>query len=194
MANDDFIESLIAMDGCLYIVKDIQTDEILCQGSARDCAGFLGCKANYVRVLATKQPEYSVKTKYSGYSVERFPDGEVKRGGAHRKDVVCCDCGVLMKNAAAHAKRCPACKRKHDLERKRQRMREIRNSMDRTPIVNEHKDGCEGCAYYFGDYEANKCCNYIFIERKRRPCPPGKDCTVKTKKRKKEREITSWNR
>ena len=28
------------------------------------------------------------------------------------------------------------------------------------------------------------CCNYIFVEDKRRPCPPGAGCTVKTTKRK----------
>lgn len=41
---------------------------------------------------------------------------------------------------------------------------------------------CEGCIYHGyagGDW---RCCDYIFIEDKRRPCPPGKDCTVKTVK------------
>lgn len=37
---------------------------------------------------------------------------------------------------------------------------------------------CYGCIYFFGS-EGVECCNYIFMEDKRRPCPPGKDCTVK---------------
>ena len=43
---------------------------------------------------------------------------------------------------------------------------------------------CKGCIYFgwIGGYHG--CCNYIFIAGERRPCPPGKDCTVKkTKKR-----------
>lgn len=39
---------------------------------------------------------------------------------------------------------------------------------------------CEGCRYFFGHYQQNACCNYIFMVGHRRPCPPGKDCTVKT--------------
>jgi hypothetical protein len=66
-------------------------------------------------------------------------------------------------------------------------MRESRNAVEHPQIVDKHKSGCEGCDYFFGDYESNKCCNYIFIEGKRRPCPPGKDCTVK-KERKWHRE------
>lgn len=38
---------------------------------------------------------------------------------------------------------------------------------------------CSGCRYFFGTYLVNRCCNYIFIEDRRRPCPPGKGCTVK---------------
>ena len=37
---------------------------------------------------------------------------------------------------------------------------------------------CRGCVYFQGQYDENCCCHYIFIENKRRPCPPGKDCTV----------------
>ena len=56
----------------------------------------------------------------------------------------------------------------------------------------EKVDHCEGCAYrqtinggsgglsYY-------CCGYIFIEDKRRPCPPGKYCTVKTTALKKKK-------
>ncbi len=38
---------------------------------------------------------------------------------------------------------------------------------------------CEGCRYFFGHYQQTRFCNYIFLEGHRRPCPPGKACTVK---------------
>ena len=36
---------------------------------------------------------------------------------------------------------------------------------------------CKGCAYF----TASRCCDYIGIVGHRRPCPPGPECTVKTK-------------
>lgn len=36
---------------------------------------------------------------------------------------------------------------------------------------------CEGCVHWYGSYENNRCCNYIFDMEKSRPCPPGNDCT-----------------
>lgn len=38
---------------------------------------------------------------------------------------------------------------------------------------------CRGCAYLGYAGGDLRCCCYIFIEDKRRPCPPGKDCTVR---------------
>lgn len=38
---------------------------------------------------------------------------------------------------------------------------------------------CTGCRYFRGDFEYNRCCNYIFDTGHRRPCPPGEGCTVK---------------
>lgn len=38
---------------------------------------------------------------------------------------------------------------------------------------------CQGCLHYYGAYEGNRCCNYIFDTGKRRPCGPGEACTVK---------------
>lgn len=41
---------------------------------------------------------------------------------------------------------------------------------------------CKGCVY---NAEINGIprgyCNYIFVERKRRPCPAGRGCVVKVK-------------
>lgn len=46
-----------------------------------------------------------------------------------------------------------------------------------------HEHPCKGCLHWYGGCFNNKCCNYIFDMDARRPCPPGKRCTVK-------REIT----
>lgn len=42
---------------------------------------------------------------------------------------------------------------------------------------------CKGCIYQ-GWAAQHSCCDYIFIKDECRPCPPGKDCTVKQKKMK----------
>ena len=43
-------------------------------------------------------------------------------------------------------------------------------------MANDKK--CKKCIYWKGGHEDTLCCNYIFMERKRRPCPPGDECTV----------------
>ncbi len=59
------------------------------------------------------------------------------------------------------------------------------------------KHPCYGCIYLSLVAGEHPCCNYIFMENKRRPCPPGEGCTVKitdkgVKKRKtKERRALS---
>lgn len=40
--------------------------------------------------------------------------------------------------------------------------------------IDEH---CVGCYYYRG--EAALFCCYLLVTDKKRPCPPGKDCTVR---------------
>ena len=42
----------------------------------------------------------------------------------------------------------------------------------------DYSKPCKGCAY-MGWVGGIGCCEYIFKEDKPRPCPPGKDCTVK---------------
>jgi hypothetical protein len=171
------------MAGCVYTVKDRWTDEVLCQGTERECANFLGCAEHYVRTLSLKDGWRKPNTKYYKYNVERQVVGEIRQGGAHKKDVICCDCGLLMKNTSAKRKRCPECARKHNNRSKAQRRREIRGSIETrpSPIRNPNAKYCEGCVYYQG--EITKCCNYIFIKGKSRPCPPGKDCTEKIERK-----------
>ena len=173
------------MAGYLFTVKDRQTGEILCQGSAQECANLIGCKNSYIRVLTRKQPEYKADTKYSRYKVERQASGEVKRGGAHKKDIACCDCGVLMVNTSAHRKRCPECARKHSLNAKREHMRMVRESgpVANPKIPKANNNYCEGCIFFRGDFEINRCCNYYIDTDKRRPCPPGEGCTVKIERK-----------
>lgn len=38
---------------------------------------------------------------------------------------------------------------------------------------------CAGCVHFYGLYQNNVCCNYIFDMGRRRPCPFGQGCTVK---------------
>ena len=53
--------------------------------------------------------------------------------------------------------------------------------------INQHP--CNGCRYFHGDYLYNRCCNYIFVMGHRRPCLPGKDCTVKAPLQQGERPL-----
>lgn len=43
---------------------------------------------------------------------------------------------------------------------------------------------CKGCCHYRCGNGWLYVCSYIFDVGKRRPCPPGKDCTVKETERK----------
>lgn len=45
-----------------------------------------------------------------------------------------------------------------------------------------------GCVYRGIVQGSLPCCNYIFMEDKRRPCPPGEGCTVKTTNREAQRK------
>lgn len=50
---------------------------------------------------------------------------------------------------------------------------------------------CDGCKYYSKITGAIYYCTYLMQTDRRRPCPPGKGCTVKIpKKRRKAREST----
>lgn len=53
--------------------------------------------------------------------------------------------------------------------------------MSRPPakIIDKH---CIGCKYYAGISECIYYCSYFIKEDKRRPCPPGKGCTVRKEK------------
>jgi hypothetical protein len=168
----------------LYTIKYRQTDEILFQGSQGKCTEFLGCDRKYLAKLAKRDRQYNADTKYAKYKVERHVQGEHSLGGSRIKDVVCCDCGVFMENVSAKRKRCPECAYKHDLEQNRNRMRMVRNLKNLPPPIpsNPGREYCEGCVYYRGDFEINKCCNYYLDTGKRRPCPPGRDCTSKRSK------------
>lgn len=44
---------------------------------------------------------------------------------------------------------------------------------------------CKGCMYM----DSSQHCIYIIMMDKQRPCPPGKDCTVKTVQKKKKKRI-----
>lgn len=50
-------------------------------------------------------------------------------------------------------------------------------------VMDPHCKGCAYLGYAGGGYT---CCDYLFKENRRRPCPPGKDCTVKITPKQKE--------
>ena len=41
------------------------------------------------------------------------------------------------------------------------------------------KNPCDGCWYFIGASDFDRCCCYYLITGIRRPCPPGKGCTVR---------------
>jgi len=45
---------------------------------------------------------------------------------------------------------------------------------------------CLGCRMYAKIYDDLCYCSYLFVKDHRRPCPPGKDCTVKEMRRKRK--------
>lgn len=47
---------------------------------------------------------------------------------------------------------------------------------------------CNGCVYKGIVQGHVPCCNYILMEDKRRPCPPGEGCTVKKTNREAQRK------
>ena len=173
------------MSGYLYTIKDRQTGEVLLQGTRQECADYMGCDSSWVIDLATKDRVYTAKTKCSKYKVERQVIGEVKPGGAHKRDYICCDCGVLMKNVSTSRRRCLECSRKHNRDANRARMRRLRETglVASPKIKKANNNWCEGCIYFRGEFEINRCCNYYLDTDKRRPCPPGEGCTVRVERK-----------
>lgn len=62
----------------------------------------------------------------------------------------------------------------------------------RKPVPQQKVDTkhCVGCAYWrtvAPTVEGIKCCHYILDNERKRPCPPGKDCTEYTKKKRARR-------
>ena len=55
-------------------------------------------------------------------------------------------------------------------------------------------DGCYGCYFYGGRWATTKCCNYFLITGQRRPCPPGKECTVRIGKESTRRKAMTVNK
>ena len=65
--------------------------------------------------------------------------------------------------------------RSSEVSTKPRKHTERRLAMEKADIKN-----CKNCYYFKQLYPGGeRCCHYILIEGKRRPCPPGKDCTVK---------------
>ena len=175
------------MSEYIYTIKDRETGEVLLEGLCAECCAFLGCSSNQLSALAVNPYEYKAKTKYSGYKVERFCKGTPRTGGRRVTDTFCVDCGIKMEQVGANRKICDECAKKRNRKNKTEHMRRARGSKARDDNPKSEKDYCEGCIFYDGVYDSNKCCNYFLDTGMRRPCPPGKGCTVK--KTKAERDL-----
>lgn len=174
----------------IYTIKDRETGEILLKGLCAECCAYLGCSPSQISALATIPHEYKVKTKFSKYKVERFSEDRPQMGGKRLTDTVCVDCGAKLEQVGANRKRCDDCAKKRNRKNRAEYMRRVRQTTGRVEHPKPVKDYCEGCIFYDGEYDSNKCCNYFLDTGMRRPCPPGKGCTVKkTKKAKAEREL-----
>lgn len=161
----------------IYTVKDRETGEELLQGREGACARYLDCSEDYVRTLAKRERAPS-KTRFGHVVVERCLEDVPVR---------CVDCRVVIPNAGPMCKRCPECARRRNLEQARRNRQEhptVGSTRDISEAQARMQRPCIGCAYFGGENNVNNSCNYIFIEDKRRPCPPGKDCTVKKPKKK----------
>ena len=92
----------------------------------------------------------------------------------------CEDCGVMMENVAPMRRLCHACRKKRQdvyNAKYREEHRAPNTGVKReAPMLNPYAKYCKGCKYWGSNYGSG-CCNYIFIEGHRRPCPTGKDCT-----------------
>ena len=104
---------------------------------------------------------------------------------ATRIDKPCEDCGALLVGVFPTRRFCSVCAKKRQQVSKKAykiiRPKKEKQQVQGSPIINHNAKYCKGCVYWGGDYVNNFCCNYIFCEGHRRPCPPGKDCTVKIK-------------
>ena len=101
-------------------------------------------------------------------------------------DKPCEACGALMVDAPPMRRFCNACADKRNKANKDRRRRiESRLNMSNvqmSPIQNPNRKYCKGCYYWGGLNGSCDCCNYIFVEGRKRPCPPGKGCTVRKEK------------
>lgn len=98
-------------------------------------------------------------------------------------DKPCEDCGVLMVDVAPMQKYCPVCAKKRVKKNKASYRDRKADKQYMSPISNENAKYCKGCYYWGGVNVGSVCCNYIFYEDRKRPCPPGKGCTEKRRKR-----------
>lgn len=100
-------------------------------------------------------------------------------------DKPCEDCGVLLVSVSPLRKYCRNCAKKRQRAGSaeyRAKKRAEKVVSYKIPAETDNTKNCKDCIYWGGDYPCNYCCNYILDEGHSRPCPPGKDCTVKIPK------------
>ena len=103
--------------------------------------------------------------------------------GSAKVDKNCEDCGVLIEQVFVTRRFCSDCAKKREKEQKKTyntvKVKKKKPRVQGSPIINHNAKYCKGCVYWFGAYESNEVCNYIFCKGHSRPCPPGKGCTEK---------------
>lgn len=104
------------------------------------------------------------------------------------EDKICACCGSIIPNAHHKTVYCKQCKSEYMGSKQKEQQAEYKarqrakNAMANPPKPKEKTTDsfCEGCIYF----DSYRVCNYYLITDIRRPCPPGKGCTVRAKKRK----------
>lgn len=106
---------------------------------------------------------------------------------AKYEDKICVCCGKTIPKAHHKTMYCDECKdiyqrktqKEYQTEYRERKRAEKAKYAPPKPQEKTTDKFCRGCIYF--DYY--KCCNYFLVTGKHRPCPPGKGCTEKKKRR-----------
>ena len=95
----------------MYTVRSRETGEILFQGRKEECCAFLGCSANTLYRIAID------KHKNSAFA-QRYLITHEQCQALDRKDIICEECGCVVRNVDKRKRLCPACAQRREKERR----------------------------------------------------------------------------
>lgn len=173
----------------MYTIRSRETGEVLFKGRRKECCAFLGCSASTLSVITSGK-------RQNGELAQRYIIDHEQCAALDRKDIICEECGCLVRNVDHRKRLCPACAQRREKEQRKREQRERTNPLEKkreptkqAPAARTEEEifqdlrrmqkKCAGCIYLGGRQEL-KTCNYIFLKDRKRPCPPGDGCTVKT--------------